>query len=81
MAEGPAEARPAGAGFTGWLYTTKQFWGVQWVAGLHAGLADMLLLLPARRWRSAQGENLVSAMLHGWKPRAARRHPEPPAGA
>ena len=87
MAEGPAEARPAGAGFTGWLYTTKQFWGVQWVAGLHAGLADMLLLLIVLHLAGVaftslrQGENLVSAMLQFWKPRAARRHPEPPAGA
>lgn len=75
----------AGAGFTGWLYTTKQFWGVQWVAILHSSLADILLFLIVFHIAGVaftsvrQGENLVSAMVHGRKLRTTRRHPEPPA--
>ena len=77
----------AGAGFTGWLFTTKQFWGVQWVWTLHSVLADILLLLILLHVAGVvftslrQGENLVSAMLHGRKPQTTRRHPEPPADA
>ena len=77
----------AGAGFTGWLYTTKRFWGVQWVAILHSPLADILLFLIVFHIAGVaftsvrQGENLVSAMVHGRKPRTTLRHPEPPADA
>jgi cytochrome b len=60
-------------GFTGWLYTTDQYWGVKWVGELHEGLADALLVLIALHiagvilasWRHR--ENLLAAMLHGRK--------------
>ncbi len=77
----------AGAGLTGWLFTTDRYWGVQWVAILHSVLADLLLALIALHVAGVaftsirQGENLVSAMLHGRKPRTTSRHPEPPADA
>ena len=77
----------AGAGITGWLYTTDRFWGVQWVANLHSSLADILLLLIVLHIAGVaftslrQGENLVAAMIHGRKPRTTRRHPEPAADA
>ena len=80
-------ATAAGAGITGWLYTTDRFWGVQWVAILHSSLADILLLLVALHVAGVaftsfrQGENLVSAMVHGRKPRRTNRHPEPPEDA
>ena len=74
----------AGTGFSGWLFTTSAFWGVQWVAILHSALADILLLLIVLHILGVvvtsilQGENLVAAMVHGWKPMRTRRHPEPP---
>ena len=77
----------AGAGGTGWLYTTDRFWGVQWVAILHSSLADILLLLIVLHIAGVaftsvrQGENLVAAMIHGRKPRTTRRHPDPAADA
>ncbi|MGE0581396.1 MAG: cytochrome b/b6 domain-containing protein [Steroidobacteraceae bacterium] len=68
------------AGFSGWLYTTDRFWGIEWVETLHATLADALLLLVAAHvagvafssWRHR--ENLVAAMFHG---RKRARGPEP----
>ena len=63
----------AATGFTGWLYTTDAYWGVEWLGNLHGSLTDLLLVLAAlhvlgvgvasRRHR----ENLVAAMLHGRK--------------
>lgn len=61
------------AGFSGWLYTTDRFWGVEWVETLHSTLADSLLVLAAAHvagvifssWRHR--ENLLAAMLHGRK--------------
>lgn len=61
------------AGFSGWLYTTDRFWGVEWVDTLHSTLADSLLVLAAAHvagvilssWRHR--ENLLAAMLHGRK--------------
>lgn len=60
-------------GFTGWLYTTDRFWGVEWVEGLHDGLSNVLwalvflhvggVLLASYRHR----ENLAGAMIHGRK--------------
>ncbi len=73
-----------GAGFTGWLYTTKAYWGVQWVNDLHGGLADLLLFLVLLHVAGVvftsfrQSENLAGAMVHGRKPLRTRRHPEPP---
>lgn len=60
-------------GFSGWLYTTDQYWGVKWVGELHEGLANTLLVLIALHiagvvfasWR--HHENLAAAMLHGHK--------------
>jgi cytochrome b len=60
-------------GFTGWLYTTDRYWGVEWVGELHEALANTLLVLIALHvagvilasWRHR--ENLVAAMLHGRK--------------
>lgn len=71
-----------GASLTGWLYTTDKFWGVAWMERLHAGLADVLLILIFLHVAGVlftsyrQGENLVAAMLHGRKPRTTLRHPE-----
>jgi cytochrome b len=60
-------------GFTGWLYTTEQFWGDKRVEEIHAWCANGLLVLIAlhiggvcfssRRHR----ENLVKAMFTGMK--------------
>ncbi len=75
----------AGTAFTGWLFSTTMFWGVPWVVILHSVLADLLLLLIVLHIIGVvftsvrQGENLASAMVHGWKPLSTRRHPEPPA--
>lgn len=60
-------------GFTGWLYTTDRFWGVEWVGELHEGLAIALLCLIATHIAGVvlaskrHGENLAAAMLHGRK--------------
>lgn len=59
--------------FSGWLYTTDAYWGIEWVGNLHEALADALLALIALHlagvalasWRHR--ENLVAAMLHGRK--------------
>jgi cytochrome b len=58
---------------SGWLYTTDRYWGVEWVDVLHGTSTNVLLLLVAvhvtgvayASWRHRQ--NLVGAMLHGWK--------------
>ena len=63
----------AATGFTGWLYTTDYFWGVEWMEDLHAFLGTLILPLAALHvggviftsWR--QKQNLVAAMVHGWK--------------
>ncbi len=60
-------------GFTGWLYTTDQYWGVKWVGELHEGLASTLLVLIALHVAGVvfasrrHHENLAAAMLHGRK--------------
>lgn len=60
-------------GVSGWLYTTDQYFGVEWVGELHETLADVLLgliglhiagvVVASRRHH----ENLAGAMLHGRK--------------
>ena len=60
-------------GFSGWLFTTDRYWGVEWVEDLHEGISNCLAVLVALHvagviftsWR--QRENLVAAMLHGRK--------------
>lgn len=64
--------------FTGWLYTTDRFWGVEWVEDTHKLLANALIamialhlcgvFLASRR----HAENLILAMITGRK-----RKPEP----
>ncbi len=63
----------AGAGVSGWLYTTDAFWGLSWMEAIHEAFANLLLLLIAAHiagvaftsWR--QKENLVRAMVSGRK--------------
>jgi len=60
-------------GFTGWLYTTDRFWGVEWVENLHETSSDVLIafvllhvvgvVFSSLRHR----ENLVGSMVHGRK--------------
>ncbi len=60
-------------GITGWLYTTDEYFGVEWVGELHEALADALLALIALHVAGVvlaskrHHENLVAAMLHGRK--------------
>ena len=63
---------------SGWLSTTDAYWGVEWVAELHEGLSNVLLMLIALHVAGVvfssvrHGENLVAAMLHGRKRAPAR---------
>lgn len=74
------------AAATGWLYISGPFWGYEWIEELHEGLAWSVVVLAGLHvagvvfssWR--QGENLAAAMVHGRKPQATTRHPEPPVG-
>lgn len=60
-------------GLTGWLYTTDQFWGVEWVEELHETLSNILFLFVALHILGVvftsvrHRENLPAAMLHGRK--------------
>lgn len=60
-------------GLTGWLMTTDAFFGVDWVEELHEGIATITLLLAGLHVAGAiygsvrHGENLVLAMITGWK--------------
>jgi len=66
-------------GFTGWLYTTDRFWGVEWLGEIHEVLASTLLVLIALHVAGVvlaskrHHENLVAAMLHGRK-RTENKH-------
>jgi len=66
------------SGFSGWLYTTDRFWGVEWVEELHEAMANGLLLLIGLHVCGvvvsslAHRENLVKSMVSGRK-----RAPEP----
>ena len=59
--------------FSGWLYTTDAYWGVEWVEDLHEGLATLLLVLVAFHVGGViftsffEKENLVASMFHGRK--------------
>jgi cytochrome b len=60
-------------GFTGWLSTTDEFWGYEWLQNLHANLAWLLLGLVAVHLGGVvftslrHRENLVLSMLTGRK--------------
>jgi cytochrome b len=64
-------------GLTGWLYTTPQYWGVEWMEDTHNAMAIAVLLLAAMHVAGViatsltHRENLVAAMIHGRK-RAAQ---------
>lgn len=59
--------------FTGWLYTTDRFFGLEWVEELHSTLSDILFALAGLHILGAlyasvrHRENLIGAMLHGRK--------------
>jgi len=63
---------------TGWLFTTDAYWGVEWVEELHDGLSNLLLALVGLHLAGIafssmrHRENLVGAMLHGYKRAPAR---------
>lgn len=65
-------------GFTGWLYTTDRYWGIEWVEELHSTLSDALFVLAGLHILGAlyasfhHRENLVGAMIHGRKRTDAR---------
>ena len=58
---------------SGWLYTTERYWGEAWVINLHAALSwPFVLLVPLHLAGVVHAslrhrENLVTAMLHGYK--------------
>ena len=60
-------------GFTGWLYTTDRFWGIEWVEELHETLSNVLFgfvflhILGVVYTSIHHRENLPAAMLHGRK--------------
>ena len=59
--------------FTGWMTTTDQFWGVEWVTRAHDLIAHALLILVLAHLAGValaslrHRENLIRAMLSGWK--------------
>lgn len=63
----------AGTALTGWMMTTDQFWGVEWVGKVHERLADGLLILVALHIAGVvlasvrHRENLIGAMFTGRK--------------
>ena len=60
-------------GLSGWLFTTDEYWGVEWVEKLHEALANALLVLIALHLAGViftslrHRENLAAAMVHGRK--------------
>jgi cytochrome b len=66
-------AAVAATAATGWLYTTDTFWGIEWVGELHHWCADILLALALLHVAGVAAacfrhrENLVAAMIHGYK--------------
>jgi cytochrome b len=60
-------------GLTGWLYTTPQYWGVEWMEDTHDAMAIAVLILAAMHVAGVfttsltHRENLVAAIIHGRK--------------
>ena len=65
----------SGTVLTGWMMTLDAFWGVEWVEDLHEALATFILVLVGFHVAGvihasvAHRENLVRAMITGWKRR------------
>ncbi len=65
---------------TGWMSTTVRFFGVPWVEDTHGYVSDAVIVLVAVHVLGVlamcvlQRENLIRAMITGWK----RRHALPP---
>ena len=63
----------AATALSGWMTTTDQFWGVEWVTQAHALIANALLILVIVHLAGVvlasfrHRENLARAMLSGWK--------------
>lgn len=61
------------SGFTGWMYTTDRFWGIEWVETMHRYTAYALYGLAGLHVAGVvftslkHGENLVAAMITGRK--------------
>jgi cytochrome b len=59
--------------FSGWLYTTDTYWGIDWVIQVHDISTTVLLCLVALHVGGViftsirHKENLLAAMLHGRK--------------
>ncbi|MDR3510639.1 MAG: cytochrome b/b6 domain-containing protein [Caulobacteraceae bacterium] len=66
-------ALAAFCGVTGWMMGLDAFWGERWLEGLHETAANMILIMAGlhvvaaviESWRHR--ENLVAAMVTGWK--------------
>ena len=62
---------------TGWMSTTVRFFGVPWVEDTHGYVSDAVIVLAAVHVLGVllmcvlQKENLIRAMVTGWKRRAA----------
>lgn len=58
---------------TGWMMRIDMFWGEEWLQNLHAALANILLaavfvhIAAALLMSRVHHENLIAAMLHGFK--------------
>jgi cytochrome b len=62
-------------GVTGWMSQQDRFWGEEWLANLHIGLAQVLQVCVLLHWVGValmsrlQKENLLKAMVTGRKPK------------
>lgn len=63
----------AATGLTGWMMGLDAFWGESWLEDIHEALANVILIMAAlhvlgalvESWRHR--ENLIAAMVTGWK--------------